>query len=337
MTKATIITVIGSLNYDLVTFTKRVPEAGETFQADAFENHLGGKGLNEALASARLSSGNTASIRMIGNVGNDAFGKELKQSLVDAGVDTSFVKTLENKSSGVAVILVEEESGENRILITAGANGELKPTDSDYEEYFPKRTEAINEYLILQNEYPDTLNTINWIKSNRPHINIAYNPSPFNPEFITSNVLSKIDLFIVNEGEALDVASHILKDTEYQQFKDTIAENAKEGFKSLAVKLQSLVNQDNIKTVVITMGSRGAVYVSKELETPEYEPSKKVTHVIDTTGAGDTFFGGVVSAMAQEKSIVEAVKFATTASSLAIQKKGAAESIPQFEEVLKAL
>ncbi|EAZ63149.2 ribokinase [Scheffersomyces stipitis CBS 6054] len=332
----TIITVIGSLNYDLVTFTKKVPEAGETYQADAFENHLGGKGLNEALASSRLSADDSTQVRMIGNVGSDTFGKELVHELEVTGVNTTYVKTIEGKASGVAVILVEEDSGENRILITAGANGELKPTEDDYSLYFP-REEADAHYLILQNEYPDTFNTITWIKQNRPNINIAYNPSPFKPEFITSEVLSRIDLFIVNEGEAMDVAKHLLQDEEYSKFEASITQNSIEGFKSLALKLQTLVNQNNIKTIIITMGSRGATYVSKETEVPQYEPSRKVQHVVDTTGAGDTFFGGVVSSLAGGKKIEDAVKFATTASSLAIQKKGAAESIPHYDEVLKNL
>lgn len=321
------ITVIGSLNYDLVTYTDIVPDGGETVQANAFENHLGGKGLNESIAVARLSK--DTKVRMIGNIGNDSFGKELKQALVDAKVDTSYIKTIEGISSGVAVILVEK-SGENRILITAGANGELKPSVEDYETYFKEDS----GYVLLQNEYPHTIESINWLKSNRPNINISYNPSPFKPEYIKSEVLSKIDLLIVNETEALDVAGSLLSAEEAEKFKSGTEESEINGFKELSEKLVKLINQDNVNLVIITMGSKGCLYSSKSTGT-SFQASEKVENVVDTTGAGDTFFGGVVSQLSKGSTIPQAVKFATKASSLVIQKKGAVESIPFAEDVEK--
>lgn len=327
----TSITIIGSLNYDLVTYTNKVPEGGETAQANAFENHLGGKGLNEAIAVARLTPSNSnINTRMIGNIGDDSFGKELKEALIEANVDVQYIKTLKNMSSGVAVIIVEEDSGENRILITSGANGELKPTEDEYLSYFP---DSSNEgYVILQNEYPDTISSINWLKQNRPKLNVAYNPSPFKPEYIKSEVLSKIDLLIVNEGEALDVANSLMEAEEIRQFKLDISEDQIKGFGVLARKLTQLINQKNINLVVITMGSKGCIYASKAVE-PEFERSIKVEHVVDTTGAGDTFFGGVVLKLATGATIADSIKFATKASSIVIQKKGAVESIPKIEDV----
>lgn len=328
------ITVIGSLNYDLVTFTNKVPAGGETYQANSFENHLGGKGLNEALAAARLSSGATHKVRMVGNIGDDSFGKELKQALVDAKVDTEYIKTIKNQSSGVAVILVEEESGENRILITAGANGDLKPTQQEYQTYFSQVDG--DQYVILQNEYPHTIESINWIHANHPKINISYNPSPYKPELITEKTWAQIDLLIVNEGEALDVAANLLSSKESDEFKTTIENDKVKGFSQLAGKLQQLINPKNVSTVVITMGSAGSIYTSKEIE-PTFAPSVKVDKVIDTTGAGDTFFGGVVLQLAAGESLPTAIKFATIASSIVIQKKGAAESIPTIKDVKKHL
>lgn len=321
------ITVIGSLNYDLVTYTNKVPEAGETYQANSFENHLGGKGLNEALACARLSQ--SKNVRMVGNVGADSFGKELKQALVDAEVDTSHVKTLEGQSSGVAVILVES-SGENRILITAGANGELKPTEAEYEAIF--EDSKAGDYVILQNEYPHTVESISWLRKHRPQINVAYNPSPFHKELISPEVLAHIDFLIVNEGEALDVALVVLSGDELDAFKSTIKSNAEKGFGELATKLQSKLHQGNVSAVVITMGGHGSVFAAKNTQ-PTAVASKKVQTVVDTTGAGDTFFGGVISQLSSGASLQEAVEFATVASSLAIQRKGAAEGIPRYEEV----
>lgn len=330
MSTKPIVTIIGSLNYDLVSFTKKVPEAGETYQADSFETHMGGKGLNEAIAVSKLSPPETIETRMIGKIGTDPFGIQLKQYLIDNKVNVENVDTIEG-SSGVAVIMVEEDSGENRILITPGSNGQLKPSDEQYNEYFPNKDDS--SFVILQNEYPDTINTINWLKTNRPKVNIAYNPSPFKSELITSSLLSKIDLLIVNEGEALDVAKHLgILETMPQSMDDEI-----EKFSNLAKSLQDSINKDNVNVVIITMGSKGCVYVSKSIPSPSFIKSKKVTKVIDTTGAGDTFFGGVVLNLALGKDIKQAVEFATSASSLAIQKKGAAEGIPKYEDVFAIL
>lgn len=258
MSTKPIVTIIGSLNYDLVSFTKKVPEAGETYQADSFETHMGGKGLNEAIAVSKLSPPETIETRMIGKIGTDPFGIQLKQYLIDNKVNVENVDTIEG-SSGVAVIMVEEDSGENRILITPGSNGQLKPSDEQYNEYFPNKDDS--SFVILQNEYPDTINTINWLKTNRPKVNIAYNPSPFKSELITSSLLSKIDLLIVNEGEALDVAKHLgILETMPQSIDDEI-----EKFSNLAKSLQDSINKDNVNVVIITMGSKGCVYVSKSI------------------------------------------------------------------------
>ena len=382
------ITIIGSLNYDLVTYTNKVPQGGETYQANSFETHVGGKGLNESIAVAKLTPKNSVllssttttttsgdgdgAIRMVGKIGDDSFGQQLKQFLIDNKVNVDHVHTVNNQTSGVAVILVEEETGENRILITLGANGELKLDDKEYESIFPKTTGSITttkegeggylSFVILQNEYPDTVKSINWIKSNRPQLNIAYNPSPFKSELITKELLSKIDLLIVNEGEALDVANHLLKNSHQQDLIDKINQINKsnvtnftgdnhtllvEVFLKLAIELQKLINPDNIQIIVITMGSKGSIYIAKNSgggsggggsqTTPQFIKSRKVEKVIDTTGAGDTFFGAIVLNLALGKLIDYAIKFATTASSLTIQKKGAAEGIPSYEEVMEIL
>lgn len=381
------ITIIGSLNYDLVTYTNKVPQGGETYQANSFETHVGGKGLNESIAVAKLTPKNSVllssttttttsgdgdgAIRMVGKIGDDSFGQQLKQFLIDNKVNVDHVHTVNNQTSGVAVILVEEETGENRILITLGANGELKLDDKEYESVFPKTTGSITttttttkegeggylSFVILQNEYPDTVKSINWIKSNRPQLNIAYNPSPFKSELITKELLSKIDLLIVNEGEALDVANHLLKNSHQQDLIDKINQINKsnvtnstgdnhtvlvEVFLKLAIELQKLINPDNVQIIVITMGSKGSIYIAKNSgggsqTTPQFIKSRKVEKVIDTTGAGDTFFGAIVLNLALGKLIDYAIKFATTASSLAIQKKGAAEGIPSYEEVMEIL
>ncbi|KAG7662786.1 RBK1 [[Candida] subhashii] len=276
---------------------------------------------------------------MVGKIGNDDFGTSLRQYLIESEVDVRWVEVVEEEGvgSGVATILVEEETGENRILITSGANGYLKPSEEEYREYFGKREDGEREFVILQNEYPDTISSIDWIKGNRPHVRICYNPSPFDPELIDLEMLGKLDMLIVNEGEAMDVAKCVLGSSELKKFETEIENDEVKGFKELAEKLQSLINDKNEGYVIITLGSKGVVYVSQELESPKFEPARKVKNVVDTTGAGDTFFGGVVSSLARGISIEHAVRFATAASSLAVQKRGAAEGIPMFEDVFNII
>lgn len=317
------VTVIGSLNYDLVTYTNQAPGPGETLQAESFENHLGGKGLNEALAAARLASGPDTRVQMVGNVGTDTFGSELTQVLVDSGVDVEYIEQLEGVSSGVAAITVEL-GGENRILITPGANGKLKPSAEKYSLVFLDSQDG--DFVMLQNEYPHTQQSIEWIRTNRPGLNVAYNPSPFKKELVAAEVLAKIDLLIVNEGEAGEVAGAL-------QLSGEGAGNV-DKMKLLASSLQQRLHQDNCSSVIVTMGSHGCCYASKAGS--GYVPAQKVDNIVDTTGAGDTFFGGVVLQLVQNKGLDDAVAFATKASALAIQKKGAAEGIPWYKEVQKS-
>lgn len=134
-----VITVIGSLNVDMVTRAERVPNAGETVQAKAFEVGWGGKGANQAVAAARLSrskdtlkSENDIIVRMIGAVGKDVFGPQLVKSMEEDGIDMQGVQVLEGHETGTATILVEESTGENRILVTPGANSALEYSEVHY-------------------------------------------------------------------------------------------------------------------------------------------------------------------------------------------------------------
>lgn len=340
------LTVIGSLNYDLVTFTPRVPEAGETIKADVFEPHTGGKGFNEAIALARLlpSSAKEAGshkVRMIGKVGKDAFGNELLDSLKKEKVDVSEITIEDDVKTGVATILVEH-NGENRILITAGANDKLRPTSDDFEKYFPK-DDTTDNFVMLQNEFPFFVEAINWLKTNRPKHQIAYNPSPIKE--ITSDYLQNVDLLIVNEIESTQILFSLISSEQKENIeKSEKSVNFKSEeekinfFKDIGFKLTKKINKSSgsLNLVIITLGALGVIYITSKEDQPvaEFLPSQKVPveKVVDTTGAGDTFFGSVVSQLSLSRnSYYDAIKFATIASSLAIQKKGAGESIPTYE------
>lgn len=115
------IAVIGSLNIDFITRTPRVPEAGETLTANSFSTGFGGKGANQAVACARLASKDTK-VAMVGNVGDDGFGNDYFEALGKEGINADGVRKVKGQTTGAANIVVEEETGENRIMFTKGAN-----------------------------------------------------------------------------------------------------------------------------------------------------------------------------------------------------------------------
>ncbi|ODV74652.1 putative ribokinase [Cyberlindnera jadinii NRRL Y-1542] len=301
-------TVVGSLNYDLVSYTERVPKAGETFKGDSFETHVGGKGLNQTVSLARQAQAGDA-VRMVGKVGGDTFGKDLIDTLKSYDVDVSQVGVLSGVSSGVAVIIVERSTGENRILITPGANGEASYTDEELHQLFTHDKQVV----VFQNEIKGTEYTIQWLSKNRPNASIVYNPSPY---YSFSSKLTPLD---------------ILAKEELSNYETLIADDMVEGYKQLSLKLQPLLNQKNEATIVITLGTYGSLFRSKD--SMGFTEAVKVDNVVDTTGAGDTFLGAFVTQLISSRDPHRALKFAALASSLAIQKKGASNSIPSFGEV----
>lgn len=327
------ITVIGSLNYDLDTFTDRLPNAGETFRANHFETHAGGKGLNQAAAIGKLKMPSSRySVRMIGNVGNDTFGKQLKGTLSDCGVDTTHVGTCEGISTGTATILIEEKAGgQNRILIVEGANSKTVYDSKQLCEIFPEDKEE-EEYVVFQHEIPDPISIIQWIHENRPDFQIVYNPSPF--KAMPKKDWELIDVLVVNEIEGLQIVESIFDNKVVEEIRERINDNFVGEYRKICELLRKkFINQKKKSIVVMTLGSRGVLYCSHECPEVQFLPAIEDISVVDTTGAGDTFLGGLITQLYQGESLPTAIKFSTLASSLTIQKKGAAESMPVYKDV----
>lgn len=149
MSKPHSIAVIGSLNIDFITRTPRMPEAGETLAATSFDTGFGGKGANQAVACARLAT-EDVKVRMVGNVGDDIFGNDYFNGLAKEGIDTSSVRRLEGEKTGVANIIVDEQSGENRILFTANANFAFEEVKSQSWDLVPVEADMV----LFQLEIP---------------------------------------------------------------------------------------------------------------------------------------------------------------------------------------
>lgn len=334
------ITVVGSLNYDLVTINDRFPEAGETISAQQFETHCGGKGSNQALACCRLRSTDSIGnikIKMIGCVGPDSFGEELKSALEEAGADISAIMTIPSEKgiqTGVATILVDSTNGQNRILVYPGANACLTEEQvldqliDKNNDTTPFKTDAV----VLQNEIPvsivrKVIQTLQDVavssKTTKPFI--MYNPSPIDASFGT-DLYQYVDCLIVNSTEAKAIVpeevSKILTD-------DDNAEQALQAAEPIAKTLNLP------KYLVITLGAAGCVYyINKQNGKPIHLPAcKPPKPVIDTTGAGDTFLGGLTAQLTEGKTIEEALAVALKASSIAVTRKGAGSGIPLFKEL----
>jgi ribokinase len=255
------IAVVGSNMVDLITYTDRMPVPGETIEAPRFEMGCGGKGANQAIAAARLG----ADVMMVTKVGDDIFADNTIRNFEKSGIDTRFVERVPGTSSGVAPIFVEP-SGENSILIIKGANALLSPADVDRAE------EALKDcaLIVMQLEVP--LETIyHTVALGARHgIETLLNPAPA-PIDLDAARIEALTFLVPNQTELATISD--LPVTNEAQ-----AETA----------ARSLVAR-GIRTVIVTLGGKGALLVSAGQET------KRIAAVpvtpVDTTGAGDAFIG----------------------------------------------
>lgn len=310
-----VIAVIGSLNADLTTFTSRIPAGGETLHANSFQVSSGGKGGNQACACARLSRNSdalhngSAIIKMIGAVGNDAHGQLLLQDLQASGVDTSEVAIKDEFKTGVAVILVEETTGENRILLSAGANYSLKPTQ------FETISVPLPSLIILQLEIP-VPTTLKILRAARTQdVEVLLNPAP--AVELPDEAYYGLAHLVVNETEAAILSGLEIKDLEDENRLPAVAK---------------VFHGRGAKNVLITLGGRGVFYSTLSGQ-HDLIKARKV-EVVDTTAAGDTFVGAyALEAVRDGFDIDTAVRKANAAAEKTIGKRGAQNSIPWANEV----
>ncbi len=299
------VVVLGSLNMDLCFQSARFPRAGETIHGQHFLSGSGGKGANQAVACAKQG----ASVEMIGCVGKDGFGQELKGSLAKAQVGVDWVFEREGVATGVAAILLNAE-GQNSIIVIEGANGELTP------KLLSEAKETIQQASCLVCQFETPLETVFDAidMAHRAGVPVVLNPSPF--QNFDTHLLSKLAYLVVNEVEAGDLL----------QIRIQSVEDAKQA----VLKLQDL----GVKHAIITLGDKGVVACDKaDVWTfPAYQ-----TRVVDTTAAGDTFIGAFCASLMRQESLQTALNDGQLAASLAVSKKGAQDSIPTLEDTQKLL
>ncbi|TFF98459.1 MAG: ribokinase [Promethearchaeota archaeon] len=299
--------VIGSSNMDLNIYSERLPKSGETVTGGIFKQFLGGKGANQAVASVRAG----AKTLFIGKIGNDLFGDQMVSRLTKEAIDTSHIIKDAQESSGVAFIMIDN-NGENMISVAPGANARLNPLEIRAKSEIIKKAKV----LVVQMEISiETIEEIYKIASQGNVIKIL-NPAPLKP--IPISVLKHIDIIIPNEGELFRLHSLL----EFKELSVTQKEKIIQASKDIA----SL----GIKIVITTLGSKGCLIVENDevIEIPAFK-----VEAIDTVGAGDCFNGVLASKLCQGEPLLNAVKYATAAASIAVTRKGAQESMPFINEI----
>ena len=293
------ILVIGSLNMDLSIDLAKMPVTGETILGRGIAYKAGGKGANQACAAGKLGG----RVRMLGCVGQDEFGQKLVKSLSESGVETDYIKESRDLPTGTAVIYVDD-NGDNSIVVIPGANMACEI------EYLKEQDEQFHwcDYVVLQMEIPYEAVWYSVKRAKELGKMVILNPAPA-PDEIPEEILSLVDYLTPNETEIIALNG---------KSKDDIREGA-----------EKLLSR-GVSNVIATLGDRGALLVNRYGET--FYPARKVVSV-DTTAAGDCFNGAMVAALAEGQSEAEAILFANIASSIAVTRKGAQESLPIREEV----
>ncbi|KAI9850604.1 MAG: hypothetical protein M1838_005389 [Thelocarpon superellum] len=324
MSELPLILVIGSLNIDLITRTSRLPRPGETLTARSFATGCGGKGANQAVACARLSThgpdpagsgpgrvSKIARVKMIGMVGEDEFGPSLIDALRRDGVDVTDIQLLGATKTGVACVIVEDDTGENRIMISPNANARVRP------EQFHALPAPLPALIVLQLEIPvETVMQILCVARDRG-VAVLLSPAPARP--LSPEVYPAVTHLILNQSEAATLSGKAEGELNQSGALDDVADQF------LAWGVQH---------VVVTLGAKGAFYASSRTRGLAPVPP---ADAVDTTGAGDTFVGAyavqAVTSTPATFDMANAVTFANRAAAKSVERHGAQDAIPWLSEV----
>lgn len=294
------ITVVGSMNMDLVVKTNEIPGIGETLLGNELLQIPGGKGANQGVAIAKLNN----NITFLGKVGKDVFGDALLKSMEEAGVNIGHIERV-NDSTGIAIINVDKQ-GNNNIIVIPGANGKVD------KEYLLRHYTAFEEadIVVFQLEIPlQTVKDGLRISKELGKTTIL-NPAP--AEDLDDDMIQNIDILIPNEHELERISK--VKVTNHDSM----------------LKAAEVLLQKGIKQIIVTLGSKGVLYI--DTKGYRFFEAHKV-NVTDTTAAGDSFIGGFVSSYIENSNIERAIEMGQKTAALTIQKVGAQSSLPTREEV----
>jgi ribokinase len=298
--------VLGAFVADLTCRTDRMPKWGETILGIAFKLGPGGKGSNQAVAAARLNS----DVRLITKLGRDAFGEMARSFYLNEGISLDRVYEDPEESSGTATIVVDDRTRENAIVVVQGACGRL--TIAEVEA--ARQEIATSDIFLTQLElpFPPTIRGIEI--AHEAGVPVILNPAPACP--LPIEVLRKVSYLTPNESEGLA----LIGGKSLDEFED---------IEKLADRLMAL----GVPNVVLTLGENGAFVKSQSirLHIPVFHCGK----IVETTGAGDAFAGGLAVALAEKKPLEAAALYGCAVAGLSVTRQGTAPSMPRRDEVDK--
>jgi ribokinase len=298
------ICVVGSCMTDLVAYAPRLPRLGETLSGSRFLVGFGGKGANQAVMAAKLG----AQVSMVGKLGDDAFGRDYLENFRRHGVDTTHVGASGEASTGVAPIWVDEETGNNAIIIVPGTNSLLSPADVEAA----KDVIASADVLVCQWEIPlDCVVTAFGIARDAG-VTTVFNPAPAQPD-LPAEVLERTDVLCPNESET-ELLTGMSVDT---------PEDAERAARVLLSR--------GARQVVCTLGERGSMIVTAS-DDVVHVPTQRVD-AVDTTGAGDAFVGSLAFFVARGLALPDAMARAGRIATMSVLKPGTQTSFPSAAEL----
>lgn len=304
MSTCGVITVVGSINVDLISQVRRHPQPGETLHGTGGQMLPGGKGANQAVAAAKLGG----DVRMIGAVGTDAQSQVGLAGLRAAGVDLTGVREIEGPT-GLAIVTVAED-GENTIVVIAGANDSVDAAQVTEA----KDVIAASAIVVCQGEIPrEGIEALPALVTGR----FLHNPAPVME--LDPAVLRTSDPLVVNEHEAALVLAQLDPDAEVPEAPEQIV---------------GALREAGIASVVLTLGAQGSLVA--DADGTHRIPAAPVT-AVDTTGAGDAFIGALAVGLARGETLPDAARLASRVGAFAATGQGAQPSYPSTGDELPQL
>lgn len=294
--------VLGSINYDVVVYTDKMPILGDSIIGDGMIANLGGKGANHAIAAKKIG---IDEVFLISAVGDDVSGDFMLKRLKEHGINTSGVEVIEGEPSGTCFIIFNRAAEDNAVIVGNGAN--LLNNPQNALDLLQKHAKKGDIFITqLETNLEALYKAVNYAREIGMYI--IMNPSPVCD--FDKSIMTKVDLLILNKAEA-----EALTDVKFKSEEDLVTMHKKLG----------------AKETIITLGGDGSYFISgEEVTYQDIIPTK----VVDTTCAGDTFLGAMAYRKASGNNIKDSMRFAATASSIAVSRKGATESIPTLIEIL---
>ena len=299
------VVVAGSINMDVVATAERHPAVGETVSGEQVLYFPGGKGANQAVAAAKLG----AETILIGRLGTDAFGAELRAFLARQGVDLNLVRESADAHTGTAIITIAK--ADNTIVVVPGANG-LVSADDVVAVRLEKGDVAVSQF-----EIPLPAIAAFFERARATGATTVLNPAPARP--VSAELLGLVDILVLNETELSLLSGKALSDGDkIECFVDAA--------KTLGINER--------QTICVTLGKRGVVALTGD---EALIVRGRAVTAIDTTGAGDCFVGALAAQLAQSAALRDALRYANAAASISVQRMGAAPSMPTAAEVAAAI